>query len=137
LASSDGCTRPPIVQHRLMAPEVAAGGYSTKQSDLYQLGLLIYQMHTGVYPIDTSTGYDGIISQIREGVPRAKAEALGTPIGDIVSIMLRRQEQYRYTSALQVWEDLQKLDVWSRDRELRTGPLLNLELNPDPAKQDG
>jgi serine/threonine protein kinase len=52
-----GGTRPPIVQHRLMAPEVAAGGYSTKQSDLYQLGLLIYQMHTGVYPIDTTTGY--------------------------------------------------------------------------------
>lgn len=111
-----GGTRPPIVQHRLMAPEVAAGGYSTKQSDLYQLGLLIYQMHTGVYPIDTTAGYDGIIAQIREGVPRAKAEALGTPIGDIVSVMLRRQEQYRYTSALQVWEDLQKLDVWARDR---------------------
>ena len=111
-----GGARPAVVQHRLMAPEVAAGGYSTKQSDLYQLGLLIYQMHTGVYPIDTSIGYDGIIAQIRDGVPRAKAEALGTPIGDIVSVMLRRQEQYRYTSALQVWEDLQKLDVWARDR---------------------
>ncbi len=115
-----GGARPAVVQHRLMSPEVAAGGYSTKQSDLYQLGLLIYQMHTGVYPIDTSTGYDGIIQQIRDGVPRAKAEALGTPIGDVVSVMLRRQEQYRYTSALQVWEDLQKLDVWSRDRVERS-----------------
>ena len=38
-----------------------------------------------------------------------------------MSVMLRRQEQYRYTSALQVWEDLQKLDVWSRDRVERTG----------------
>ena len=115
-----GGARPAVVQHRLMSPEVAAGGYSTKQSDLYQLGLLIYQMHTGVYAIDTSTGYEGIISQIRDGVPRAKAEALGTPIGDVVSVMLRRQEQYRYTSALQVWEDLQKLDVWSRDRVERS-----------------
>jgi serine/threonine-protein kinase len=132
-----GGARPPIVQHRLMAPEVAAGGYSTKQSDLYQLGLLIYQMHTGVYPIDTSTGYDSIIQQIRDGVPRAKAEALGTPIGDIVSVMLRRQEQYRYTSALQVWEDLQRLDVWSRDRVLRTGPLPKFEPSPDTPKQNG
>jgi serine/threonine-protein kinase len=129
-----GGARPPIVQHRLMAPEVAAGGYSTKQSDLYQLGLLVYQMHTGVYPIDTTTGYDGVIAQIREGVPRAKAEALGTPIGDVVSVMLRRQEQYRYTSAQQVWEDLRKLDVWSRDRELRTGPLPKFELGPDTPK---
>ena len=115
-----GGAKPSIVQHRLMSPEVAAGGYSTKQSDLYQLGLLIYQMHTGVYPIDTTVGYDGIIAQIRDGVPRAKAEALGTPIGDVVSVMLRRQEQYRYTSALQVWEDLRKLDVWSRDRVERS-----------------
>ena len=115
--------KPSIVQHRLMSPEVAAGGYSTKQSDLYQLGLLIYQMHTGVYPIDTSAGYDSIIQQIRDGVPRAKAEALGTPIGDVVSVMLRRQEQYRYNSALQVWEDLQKLDVWSRDRVERTADI--------------
>jgi serine/threonine-protein kinase len=29
--------RPPIVHHRIMAPEVVASGYSTKQSDLYQL----------------------------------------------------------------------------------------------------
>lgn len=104
--------KPTVVQHRIMAPEVAAGGYSTKQSDLYQLGLLMFQMHTGEYPLDTTAGYDAVVQQIRDGVPRLKAEALGTPIGDIVSVMLRRNEQYRYTSALQVWEDLRRLDVW-------------------------
>ena len=108
-----GAVRPALVQHRLMAPEVAAGGYSTKQSDLYQLGLLMYAMHTGQYAVDTSLGYDDVVRQIREGVPRAKAEALGTPIGAIISVMLRRQEQYRYTSAAQVWEDLRRLDVWT------------------------
>lgn len=105
--------RPTVVQHRIMAPEVAAGGYSTKQSDLYQLGLLMYSMHTGEPAIDTARGYEDVVRQIREGVPRAKAEALGTPIGNIVSVMLRRQEQYRYTSAAQVWEDLRRLDVWN------------------------
>jgi len=104
--------RPAVVQHRIMAPEVAAGGYSTKQSDLYQLGLLMFQMHTGQYALDTSGGYDAVVQQIKDGVPRLKAEALGTPIGDIISVMLRRNEQYRYTSALQVWEDLRRLDVW-------------------------
>jgi serine/threonine protein kinase len=133
-----GGARPPIVQHRLMAPEVAAGGYSTKQSDLYQLGLLIYQMHTGVYPIDTTNGYEDIIQQIQDGVPRAKAEALHTPIGDIVSVMLRRQEQYRYTSALQVWEDLQKLDVWERDRMERAADSQQIQQTPPlPASQNG
>jgi serine/threonine-protein kinase len=105
--------RPQLVQHRIMAPELVAGGYSTKQSDLYQLGLLMYEMHTGQYPLDTARGYEAMVQQIKEGVPRLKAEALGTPIGNIASVLLRRNEQYRYTSPAQVWEELRRLDVWA------------------------
>jgi serine/threonine-protein kinase len=105
--------RPQLVQHRIMAPELVAGGYTTKQSDLYQLGLLMYEMHTGEYPLDTTHGYDAMLQQIKDGVPRLKAEALGTPIGHIASVLLRRNEQYRFTSPAQVWEELRKLDVWA------------------------
>ena len=113
--------RPNVVHHRIMAPEVLAGGYTTKQSDLYQLGLLLYQMHTGEQALDFSVGYDGIVEQIRDGSPRAKAEALSTPLGDIASVMLRRTEQYRYTSAGQVWEDLRRLNVWQRPGKTSPG----------------
>lgn len=105
--------RPDVVQHRIMAPEVAAGGYSTKQSDLYQLGLLFYAMHTGEYAVDPSQPYAAVVEQIRSGVPRAKAEALGTPLGGIVSVLLRRTADYRYATPAQVWEDLRRLDTWS------------------------
>jgi serine/threonine-protein kinase len=111
--SGQRAVRPLLVQHRIMAPELVAGGYTTKQSDLYQLGLLMYEMHTGEYPLDTAQGYDAMLEQIKEGVPRLKAEALGTPIGNIVSVLLRRNEQYRYTSPAQVWEELRRLDVWA------------------------
>jgi serine/threonine-protein kinase len=110
--SGQQAVRPQLVQHRIMAPELVAGGYTTKQSDLYQLGLLMYEMHTGEYPLDTSHGYDAMLEQIKEGVPRLKAEALGTPIGSIASVLLRRNEQYRYTSPAQVWEELRRLNVW-------------------------
>jgi eukaryotic-like serine/threonine-protein kinase len=105
--------KPSLVHHRIMAPEVAAGGYSTLQSDLYQLGLVMYQMHAGEPAIDASVGHDAMVQQIRDGVPRAKAESLGTPLGGIISVLLRRHEQYRYTSAAEVWEELRRLDVWS------------------------
>jgi serine/threonine protein kinase len=111
--SGQRAVRPLLVQHRIMAPELVAGGYTTKQSDLYQLGLLMYEMHTGEYPLDTVQGYEAMLQQIKEGVPRLKAEALGTPIGNIVSVLLRRNEQYRYTSPAQVWEELRRLDVWA------------------------
>lgn len=120
--------RPDLVQHRIMAPEILAGGYSTKQSDLYQLGLLMYLMHTGEVAVDTSQGYDFIVEQIKSGAPRARAEALGTPLGDIISVLLRRHEQYRYASPAQVWDDLRKLDVWASD----TAPLKSDTL-PVPA----
>ncbi|MEB2311951.1 MAG: serine/threonine-protein kinase [Sorangiineae bacterium] len=106
--------RPSIVHHRIMAPEVAAGGYTTKQSDLYQLGLLMYAMHVGEYPLDVTLGTDEVVRQIRDGVPRARAEALDTELGKIISVLLRRHEQYRYTSPGQVWEELRRLDVWAR-----------------------
>jgi serine/threonine-protein kinase len=111
--SGQQAVRPQLVQHRIMAPELVAGGYTTKQSDLYQLGLLMYEMHTGEYPLDTSQGYEAMLNEIKEGVPRLKAEALGTPIGNIVSVLLRRNEQYRFTSPAQVWEELRRLDVWA------------------------
>jgi len=111
--SGQRSVRPQLVQHRIMAPELVAGGYTTKQSDLYQLGLLMYEMHSGEYPLDTSQGYDAMLEQIKEGVPRLKAEALGTPIGHIASVLLRRNEQYRFTSPAQVWEELRRLDVWA------------------------
>ncbi len=104
--------RPKVVQHRIMAPEVVAGGYSTKQSDLYQLGLLMYAMYTGHYAIDARGGYDSTVEQIRNGTPRQKAEGLGTPLGNIISVLLRRTADYRYNSPNQVWEDLRKLDLW-------------------------
>ena len=113
--------RPDVVQHRIMAPEVAAGGYSTKQSDLYQLGLLMFAMHTGEYAIDVTRGYEHTVEQIRTGAPRAKAEVLGTPLGDIISVMLRRNADYRYAAPSQVWDDLRRLDVW-REAPLKEVP---------------
>ncbi|MCA9642898.1 MAG: protein kinase [Polyangiaceae bacterium] len=104
--------RPPIVNNRIMAPEVALGGYSTAQSDLYQLGLLMFGMYTGQPPLDLEAGYDEVIRQIREGVPRRRAEALGSPLGSVISVLLRRHEQYRFNTPAQVWDELRKLDAW-------------------------
>ncbi len=101
--------RPGVVHHRIMSPEVAAGGYTTKQSDLYQLGLLLFELHTGGPALDVSGGYDSIVEQIRAGVPRQRAESLGTPVGSIIAGMLRRHEQYRYATPEQVWSDLRQL----------------------------
>jgi serine/threonine-protein kinase len=104
--------RPNVVHHKIMAPEVVATGFTSKQSDLYQLGLLMYWMLTGVPAIPPGTPYQELVRMVSDGEPRRRAEQIGTPLGGLIAKMLRRREAYRYTSAREVWADLRELDAW-------------------------
>jgi serine/threonine-protein kinase len=101
--------RPHVANPKILVPELVTAGYTTAQSDLYQLGLLIYQMQTGQPAIDVNAPYEEIARQIAEGTPRQKAEALGSPLGNIIAKLLRRRDTYRYLSAREVWEDLRQV----------------------------
>jgi serine/threonine protein kinase len=109
--------RPNVVHHAIMAPEILETGFTTKQSDLYQVGLLAYWMLTGTPALDMNASYPELMRQVSEGHPRLRAESLQTPLGDIVARMLRRREQYRFASARDVWNELRELPGW-REREL-------------------
>ncbi len=109
--------RPNVVHHAIMAPEILATGYTSKQSDLYQVGLLLYWMLTGAPAIPKDAPYNELVRIVSEGIPRARAEALGTPFGMLIAKMLRRREAFRYTSAREVWADMRELTAW-KSREL-------------------
>jgi serine/threonine protein kinase len=104
--------RPSVVHHAIMPPEILATGYTSKQSDVYQVGLLLYWMLTGKSAIDLGLPYAELVQQVGDGLPRRRAEALGTAIGALIAKTLRRREAYRYTSAREVWEDLRTLPAW-------------------------
>jgi len=101
--------RPQVANPKILTPELVTAGYTTTQSDLYQFGLLMYQMHTGLPAIEVDVAYPEITRQISEGAPRKKAEALGTPVGNVIAKLLRRRDAYRYQSAREVWEDLRQV----------------------------
>ncbi|HEY8075759.1 MAG TPA: protein kinase, partial [Labilithrix sp.] len=84
--------RPNVVHHAIMAPEILASGYTSRQSDLYQLGLLLYWMLTGEPAIQMDVPYQELVRQVAEGEPRKRAESLGTPLGKLIAKMLRRRE---------------------------------------------
>jgi eukaryotic-like serine/threonine-protein kinase len=106
--------RPNIVHHAIMAPEILATGYTSRQSDLYQVGLLIYWMLTGEPAMKMDVPYQELVRQVADGEPRQRAEALGIPLGDLIAKMLRRREAFRYTSAREVWEDMRELPEWKQ-----------------------
>ncbi len=104
--------RPNVVHHKIMAPEVLANGYTSKQSDIYQIGLLLYWMLTGSPAIPTGAPYAEVVRHVSEGIPRQAAEAIGTPLGALLAKMLRRRDTFRYTSPREVWNDLRELPEW-------------------------
>ncbi len=101
--------RPQVANPKILTPELVTAGYTTTQSDLYQFGLLMFQMHTGYPAIDVEVAYPEITKQISEGAPRKKAEALGTAVGNVIAKLLRRRDAYRYQSGREVWEDLRQV----------------------------
>jgi len=101
--------RPKVANPNILVPELVTQGYTTRQSDLYQLGLLLYHMHTGQSAMAEGLPYQDVTRYIAEGFPRQSAEALGTPVGNVIAKLLRRRDAYRYQSAREVWEDLRML----------------------------
>lgn len=106
--------RPNVVHHAIMAPEILATGYTSRQSDIYQVGLLLYWMLTGEPAIQMDVPYQELVRQVAEGEPRQRADQIGTPFGTLIAKMLRRREAFRYTSAREVWADLRELPAWKQ-----------------------
>jgi serine/threonine-protein kinase len=98
-----------------IAPELLRRGYSKQQTDLYQLGVLLLTLMLGAPPIDERLPQQQIYEQILAGVPRLRAEALmrsGGSLGElakVVSILLRRHDEYRYATAVEVNNELTKV----------------------------
>jgi eukaryotic-like serine/threonine-protein kinase len=108
--------RPNVVHHAIMAPEILSG-YTSRQSDLYQVGLLLYWMCAGHSAIAPSAPYAELVQRVADGEPRKCAEAIGTPLGALIAKMLRRREAYRYLAARDVWAELRELPAW-KERDL-------------------
>ena len=104
--------RPDVVHHKIMAPEILATGFTSKQSDLYQIGLLLYWMVTGEPAVPQNMQYQDLVQYVSNGEPRRRAEAIGTPLGALAAKMLRRRDTLRYTSAREVWADMRLLPAW-------------------------
>jgi serine/threonine protein kinase len=104
--------RPQVANPKILTPELVTLGYTTTQSDLYQLGLLMFQMITGQSAMDATRPLRGARAADREGYPaQVKAEALGTPhlgVSRVVTAkMLRRRDGHLatgYQSAREVWD---------------------------------
>jgi serine/threonine-protein kinase len=109
LASVEELARTLIAQKTFIPPELLYGSYSSQQSDIYQLGLVLLTLLTGAYPILPEASIEETRTMVLQGVPRQIAESLIPRHGDlarILSVMLRRRVDWRYQTVMDAWLDL-------------------------------
>lgn len=97
---------PCFIPPELLLPQY---GYTNEQSDLYHLGLVLLYSLAGKLPFDEKMDAEERKKMILDGVPRKEAEKIKTPLGNFISILLRRHHEYRFKNALDAWNALKKI----------------------------
>ena len=92
------------------SPEHARGGYTDAKSDLYSLGVVMYEMVTGRVPFDADTPVSVALKHMQEEPIAAIVANPNIPIAvnDIIMKALKKDPNLRYQSATAMLIDLKR-----------------------------
>lgn len=92
------------------SPEQARGGYSDERSDIYSLGITLFEMLTGRVPFNGETTVAIAIKHIQEPLPSPREYVSEIPVSveQIVFKCCQKSPDRRYQSIAELIEDLKK-----------------------------
>ncbi len=95
-----------------MAPEQGLGEAGNERSDLYSLGVILFQLVTGRLPFDADTPLGIILKHVNEPLPspRSFMPTLSEDMESIICRVLAKDPEDRYPSAAEFANDLASLD---------------------------
>ncbi len=107
-----------------ISPEQAKGQPPDIRSDLYSLGVTMYQALTGKVPFDGDTPWTVINMQINEEVPKIERKDISDNLKKIVYKLLRKNPDERYSTPFDLISDLKKIE---KENSSKTVILTNLQ----------
>jgi len=112
-ASRDSTTGQLFGTLHYLAPEQARGVQADERSDLFAIGVVLYQMASGQLPF-TGDAPLAILAKIRDSEPEPFVPVdpgLPAPIFRIISRLLQKDPKDRYQSARELHQDLDNIDT--------------------------
>lgn len=109
-ASSDTITSNVMGSVHYTSPEQARGGYSDEKSDIYSLGIVLFEMVTGRVPFDGDTAVSIAIKHIQEDIPSPREYVDDIPISveHIIFKCCEKNADRRYANMSELVADLKK-----------------------------
>ncbi len=90
------------------SPEHARGGYTDAKSDLYSLGVVMYEMLTGRVPFDADTPVSIALKHMQEKAidPMKLNPSIPFAVNQIIVKAMQKEPNMRYQSATEMLKDL-------------------------------
>lgn len=96
-----------------MSPEQAGGERVDKRSDLYSIGMILYEMAAGRLPFKTKSLREMLVKQMFEAPtpPRYHNEHIPEDLEAIILKSLAKKTEERYQTAQEFWQDLEDCSI--------------------------
>ena len=88
-----------------LAPEVLRGDQASVSSDIWSIGVLLYEMATGGHPFQGHTIFD-IASSIMTSVPTFPANKISKQLAEVIDRCLQKEPSRRYSRVRDILRDL-------------------------------